>query len=204
MPSPLFANTAEFEIRYLIDLQRVENTLYFLSSTPYSLSTLQDACNALSESWITNIMPLLADGLFLIETFGRDLSVGEGAEATTPAPSNTHGAFGVQVSNNVSFCVSFRSGVAGRSNRGRNYLPGIPAAALATANTFDTGWVGDILSAYSAVATDMSDLGFQHVIASRYHNGVVRPSGQTQNVTSYLAVDNIVDSQRRRLPGRGN
>jgi hypothetical protein len=42
------------------------------------------------------------------------------------------------------------------------------------------------------------------VVASRITNGAPRVTGLSQPVTSWLVVDLAVDSQRRRLNGRGS
>jgi hypothetical protein len=51
------------------------------------------------------------------------------------------------------------------------------------------------------IADDLPDA--VHVVVSRYHLGAPRVTGIATPVITYLATDNNVDSQRRRLTGRG-
>lgn len=198
-----FSNTAEFELRHTMDGQKVENTLYFDKASAWDSASLLAAADQLRDSWATNMIPLLGGSATFTEVFARDLSTAESFEATSVVSPPLTGAGGLAAPNNVTLCVSFRSGVAGRSNRGRNYWLSVPRSELVAANTLDVDYVAAIVSAYGQMQSDMGDLGYTWVIASRYHNKVQRTSGTTQVVTGILAVDGTVDSQRRRLPGRG-
>lgn len=106
---------------------------------------------------------------------------------------------------NVALCLSLRTGLSGRSRRGRIYLGGIPenyvtaneiTAELASSiNTKATEFLGDI-------ATGLEGQG-EVVVISRYANKQLRTEPLVTVVTDMLLKDRVVDSQRRRLTGRG-
>jgi hypothetical protein len=118
---------------------------------------------------------------------------------TTPRPGT---ATGDSVPNNAAPCITLLTGLRGRSYRGRKYIPGYPETNV------DGSLVG--LSNLSALLTimgaivpllsaDDAALG----VISRQLNNVARVIGVITAVTAFKA-DQIIDSQRRRLPGRGS
>lgn len=97
---------------------------------------------------------------------------------------------------NAAFVISWRSGLAGRSHRGRQYLPSI-SESLTIGSTVNTAYL--IAATALAVAQlgfiNPSGIGLFQIIASR-------KNGTLTAVTSFIADINI-DSQRKRLIGRG-
>jgi len=91
-----------------------------------------------------------------------------------------------------------RTGIAGRSFRGRTYLAGLIASEVVN-NQLDGGRALGMVSGLDQVRQDMAALNFFLVVVSRVHNGAPRVTGVATTVTSILAVDNRVDTQRRRL-----
>jgi hypothetical protein len=100
--------------------------------------------------------------------------------------------------------VSFRSALSGRSFRGRNYIPCLTNSQV-TGNLIDVSWQGDIINAYAELLFGGGALpaGWVWVVVSRFTNNLPRVTGIFSEVFSVLVTDTIVDSQRRRLPGRG-
>lgn len=203
MPFVPFANTAECEVRYELDGQKVENTLYFTQADAYTSGSLGNLATIVLDWAVASLLPLQNNVCLLREVFARDLSTEDGLAAVAAADSGALGAAGPGAPNNSTICVSFRSGVTGRSQRGRNYLIGLPVSAMANTNHVSNAYQGEIIVAYNTLKGDAQDEGFTHVIASRRHNKDWRAVGQTTQVVSYTFVDATVDSQRRRLPGRG-
>lgn len=87
----------------------------------------------------------------------------------------------------------------GRSFRGRNYWPGVPASQVAadgahlsgTRITAQQSFVTDLIAAIITVS------GQHLVVASRFAGGAPRVSGITTQVSS-IDTNNVIDSQRRR------
>lgn len=104
--------------------------------------------------------------------------------------------------NSIAACATISTGLGGRSYRGRIYVAGLTdvqvqgnlisdAARIAINNS-----VGDLVT---AEAFTNYTLG----VYSRYSNNAPRAAGVFTPATGVALRDNIVDTQRRRLPGRG-
>jgi len=121
----------------------------------------------------------------------------DGTSATHVEPATVTGAFsGTLVPDQVAMVVTFRTALAGRSHRGRAYIPGLPTAALDSSGylwsvTNTDGMTSDFGDWQSAMATSTSSM--THGVLSR-SLGVITP------VTSYQARRQIA-TQRRRLTG---
>jgi hypothetical protein len=204
MPFVPVPNTAMFEMRYLWGGQHVENTLYFESSAAMN-TTLQAAINTALVAWWTNDLgPNLTDQIELIEVFSTDLTTATSPVVSTPVtPSLPGGLTGDSAPNNCAFCVSFRTAGRGRSSRGRNYVPALDEG-LIQQSILDTTYVSNLVTAYQALqGAGLFVAGAEWVVVSRFSGGAPRVTGLAQPVTAVIAVDAVVDSQRRRLPGRG-
>jgi len=211
MPFVPAANTASIDVVYSLDGQRVENTLYALRNTAWTPAQIQQLAQNVT-SWAANeLLPQLASSITLLRVETRDISVQNGALGIFVADVGTIGGVADESEpNNVAACVSFRTGIAGRSFRGRNYVAAIPDNAVNT-NTLTNAFATAILAAYGELnATWLALTSSVHVVLSRFSgvdaNGdpIPRAVGLTTPVTAYQFTDLIVDSQRGRLPGRGS
>jgi len=107
--------------------------------------------------------------------------------------------------NETTYCISLRTGVSGRSARGRFYWLGLALANIGTTNrvgalfrTNSTAGVQSLINQLNSVATPW-------MIVSYIANGVPRPGGPVYfQVLTATTTDDIVDSQRRRRPGIGS
>lgn len=198
-----FSNTAFSQIRYTLDGQQAMNTLWWENVTAWDAGSLADLTSAIADWASGNLMPLLSTTLSLREVFARDMSTENSFEATNVISPAQSGGGGLALPNNVSLCVSMRTSVTGRSQRGRNYLAGIPGDQTAGINTIDSTFIASILDVYAMLLDNALFPNFTLVIASRFHNGAPRLVGQNTPVASFTCVDNVIDSQRRRLPFRG-
>lgn len=185
-------------------LQTVVNSLYAMKfSGSWTVPSATNLALDAIDWWDVNIAPQLTtavelnlvrvtqlndpDGFIIEETSGLPLN---GDVATESHP------------NNVAAVVSFRSGLRGRRNRGRNYLAGLPNGAVA-GNDIDTGVAAALVTAYEVWSTMLtSDHSAAHVVYSCRDIGGPSLGGVGVPVTTYI-VNPIVASQRRRLPGRG-
>jgi len=211
MPFVPVANTVMVEIRYLLDLQHIENTLYFESAGAPTPATITQLINAVEGWWIANLKPLIPTAVTLVEFVGTDLTTASGPQVTLPPVGPQAGSVADPVlPNNVTIAISFRTGLRGRSFRGRNYHPALWETGVIS-NTLQNTIVAAIQAAYNALIVDAAVIaaGFTWVVVSRFSgvdaNGdpIPRAAGVTTPVLSALIVDPTIDSMRRRLPGRG-
>lgn len=97
-----------------------------------------------------------------------------------------------------SVVVSLLTGLAGRSRRGRMYLPGMGASMSVSTYLLDSGQQQDIAEQLALLLSGMADVGSG--VASIFP--VVYSA--TLNVltpVSQVAVGNVIDTQRRRRDG---
>lgn len=201
VPTP---NVIEAEMRMRLDTQKIENTLYFYKVTGWTAADVPVVFNALLLWWTTTYSDPLSNTLTLNEIKITDLSsdVGFAFEIPAPTPKPAGGSAEPSAPNNVALCVSFRTAGRGRSSRGRNYVPGIPKTAIA-ANTVNTDTTTAIAAAYNDLLTVADGFGGDWCVVSRFSGGSPRAAGLVSIITAATIVDSTVDSQRRRLPGRG-
>lgn len=204
MPFIPGSNLLMVELFQRLDSQRIENTLYFQFG---SAALLESGANALLGDiltwWDTEMAPLLVQSLSLVEVKGTDLTT-ETSEVFTavPNPVITGDVADESLPANVAACVSFRTTARGRSNRGRNYVPGIPSNQVSI-NTMAQGFADSLADAYLLLQGVGVANGATWVVASRFSNGAPRVGMAVRAITSVVVTDLTVDSQRRRLPGRG-
>lgn len=98
--------------------------------------------------------------------------------------------------------VSTRTQKRGRSYRGRAYVGGLPSSTQISAVDVSALGASGYATTFAALGTQLDAIGFDVVVASKMHNGVVTNPAETNEVIAYV-VDQHYDSQRRRLAGRG-
>jgi hypothetical protein len=204
MPFVPVADTVLLEMRMALYGQKIENTLYFRKTGGVGVSDATTLMNDMLIWWTTLLSPALSRDLTLREMTTTDLSTSSGFSVTqaAPTPNPAGGQAFDGLPGNVAICVSFRTPNRGRSFRGRNYVPGL-AEPDVTGNTLSPGRTNEILDAYQGVPFSVTGSGFEWVVVSRFSGGVPRTAGIATAISSVVIVDSFVDSQRRRLTGRG-
>lgn len=191
------------EMRYLFENQQCENTLYFEYTSGVDIEKATTLAEVLHDWWVTNVRPLMVNTSALREIYITDLSNASSftyTRVSSPVEPGTRS--GPAMPNNIALCISFKTNQRGRSFRGRNYVMGMNEGDI-IANNFDGGYVGSVQAAYVELKLVTVPLGADWVIVSRFANGAARTTGVTTSVSTVGVTDGIVDSQRRRLPGRG-
>jgi hypothetical protein len=112
----------------------------------------------------------------------------------------------------VAFALTLRTGLAGRSNRGRTFLMGLTTDFLASEhlNTVSATFAADFVLAYDSLipAIVAGDATESLVVVSRHWNAgvprgamVSRAAGITTPVLSFGYSNLLLDFQRSRAPG---
>lgn len=202
IPAP---NIVQCEIRGILDGQHVENRIYVNVLHAPTIADLNALAGALSGAVSVNWVPLMSGNWRCSEFFLRSMQTINDIQATYPQPSGsftgTHGS--PQLPNNVTLCVSLRSNFAGRSARGRLYWQCLSEDQVVS-NNVDLAVVNQITSAVLALKVNIAALGFVWSVVSFRSGNIVRPGGPVYfPVNDVIVVDTVIDSQRRRLPGRG-
>jgi len=197
------AATALVEMIFLLDGQIVENTLYFRRANDYTVADLTALTAAMITWWVTLQQAQLSTAISLTAVKATALHSQTGPQFTNTATLPVAGAVPTDaVPNNSAFCLTLRTALIGRAFRGRNYIAGIPESVVTTSRLSSTVATA-LKNGYGGIPSSIP-AGTTWVVVSRTVNGVLQlPTALTNPVTSVDFVDLVMDSQRRRLPGRG-
>lgn len=209
MPFVPADKVAEVELRYLWDSQRVENTIYFKNDDIIDAGMLNALCALVEGWWEVNVQAHQSSDVNLAEVFATDLTSSSGPTASFTTGLPLGGVVGSEaVPANVAPCISFRTNFRGRSRRGRNFLIGIPNNNV-SGNHIGADWMSDMQAAYEALNAAVAGEGWSHVVISRFSGSTIvdgrkiptpRVTALITPVITYAFVDDVVDSQRGRLP----
>lgn len=197
-------STAELEITATLFGQNIENTLYVTKDDAWLAADLTDLANYGLGWWTSNILPSLSVDYLLRSAIATSLESDVAPSIEVPADPATVGGIGESsLPSNVCITVKFGTAFRGRSARGRNYLSGIPDVDQ-EGNQISLGFVTPVVEGYSEFPLGAGwGADWHHVVVSRFHDGAPRLTGITNEVITYTYTDNDIDSQRRRLTGRG-
>lgn len=191
-------------MRFTQAQQQVCNVFYVTSSAAITTGLLDDVGTAIKNWWATNVQASTCTNVSLdaIELTDMTAPGGIGIEFTTGLPllgTNTD----LPLPNNVTLATKLSTGLTGRSHRGRQYYVGLPSGDLrGDRQGVTTATQAAIKGFYDALLSDLVAAGVELVVASFFSGGAPRATAVTTPVTDFF-VNATLDSQRRRLPERG-
>jgi len=193
---------AVLQFRY--DTQVCANVLHFVAADGVDAPDPTELASRLVAKWKAQLQPFMPATVILDRVIVTDLSASgpPPVEFTTGLPAAGSGGT-IQLPNNVTLAFTLRTAFRGRSFRGRVYHVGISEAAV-TGNVMSGSALDQALAFYTgliALAGDVGEPIHKLVVLSYFTGGAVRPSPVATPVTS-ISTDGVIDSQRRRLPGR--
>ena len=212
MPFVPVANVAQVQFVGQIDGQETVNDLYFVSTAPpISQVSLAGLVGGLLTWFGGSLVPLYNDSWHGSVIRARDLTSQFAFVASVGVGTLVGGISGEAAPNNCSSNITFGTDLAGRNNHGSNRVPAL-SNSLVDLNTIDVDWQGSVASAYAELIAPSTALpgGWTWVVVSRFsgvdpdtHRPIPRVAGIFHEVFSAYFVDQIVDSQKTRLPKHG-
>ncbi len=196
-------NTVSIQIIYTQNAVFVQNSFYAQLLAGYVLADLVALASGIDGQVQGTWKPQQNPNAIYIRTEVRGLDQENDLTATDNTNNGPGGFVSEAVSNNVTLAVKKTSGLTGRSARGRTYWIGIPRTQLEAVNEnfFDAGYVTAVEAAVDSIRTQINALPLWiPVLVSRFANNIQRPEGVTFPWIGTACVDNIVDTQRGRLP----
>lgn len=180
------------------------NVLNFKYPTAYDQSNLDDLSAAVDAVVGGTYLSLMNEDMNYAFTHVRGLTSSVDLESVNGdnAGAGTDSAGALPA--NVAFCMSLRTGFTGRSARGRFYAMGLSTDQLVTLNHVTSTYVTNLHTMLTDILGAAATAGWTLVVLSRQNGGVKLSAAVARPVTSIIAVDTVLDSQRRRLPGRGD
>lgn len=196
------ANCALVELIQSLDGQVIENTFWVENGAGWNTTNLLTLAGVFKTWWGASWDIRVSSDLSLdkIKCTDHTTQTGPSIETVTGLPLTGAAAAGA-APNNVAVCVSFLTAQRGRAYRGRVYMAGFQEAIF-TNSRIPTANAALYEADFAQLNTDLTTAGFTHVVVSRYPVTGPRVAAIVTPITDYH-VDLIVDSQRRRLPGRG-
>jgi hypothetical protein len=196
-------NVADVQIVFELDGQICEVSQE-VSATDLTIAGLTAIGATVIGAWTSAVMPLLSADLRLDSVVVTDVSTATGPiHSTLPATLTVGGLSGMSLPGNCAICVTKQTAARGRSAKGRFYVPGIPSNERVGVNRMEPTWMTDFIAGLDDFFAALVADSFEPVIVSRVTAGADRGTGLVQVMTQYRVFDSVIDSQRRRLPGRG-
>lgn len=197
-------NVARVSVEMQLAGQTVVITLHFHKDGGWSVEGLGDLGAAIILWWIDHLAAIIANDVSLLGARATDLTTASSPSVyMTPESSATGARTSPVVALNVASVVTMRTPLRGRSYRGRNYIPGLTVDELIDAGYINEPTQSAIIGAYADLAEVEDALTCDHVVLSYRTGNAPRAAAVPTVITSYTC-DSPLDSQRRRLPGRGS
>lgn len=197
IPTP---NGIEVDITYTANSKELHNIITIDSGEPVSDANVSEAASVVAGWAQTEMVAILGEDAEIISVESKGMDAVETFTAIVtsgfPAAGDVVGAL---LPTNVAACVSLRTGLTGRSSRGRLYFGGLTEGQVQE-NNFTPTAVTAIQAVYNELRTILLTafpLG-GWAVTSFISEGVARAEGRQLLITT-VQVDTRVDTQRRRL-----
>jgi len=203
MPIPNDPQVCSVTMYFQRDTRVMLNTFHVLTLGSWNLSGM-NAIASLFHSWWGNYYKAgVPAAVALTQVSVRLLDPTNPLAVDLPVtPSEPGTRVGQAEGGNVTLTISWRTDLAGRLYRGRIY---VPALSEGDVNQNDTVVSTEVAILAIAAAQLISQLVANSTPLVVFHRPNIPPhvhDNTSTTITSYI-VENVVDSQRRRLPGRG-
>jgi len=199
IPAP---NAGKIEMRYTQESQQIENVYHVVGAAPMTAADLSAVALIFKNWWNANVKTYVVPtaSLNTIVATALDAATSPAIVYATGLPIvGTNG--GAPAALHVTVAIRWLTALRGRSFTGRTYHIGI-SEGYYTGSKLDTGYSAALVIAYNALQTALGGSSYSQCITSYRHNKAPRTTAVSTDVTG-CTVDETLDSQRRRLPGRG-
>lgn len=177
------------DLRYVLTTgQHVENVLHLAGFE--ETTSLEAVAIDVFDTWGTNIMGNLCSNTVLTEVQLTDIGAAGGATASY-GTSLAGGSSASPLPPQNCMVLSWKTGRAGRSYRGRTYLPGIGEDKVDGGGTIVGTFSNGLRLAAQQVLEDLATAGYPLIVLSR--------TLSLGTAVTSVAVDSRIDTQRRRL-----
>lgn len=184
--------------------QFVQNNFYFQLAAPPTTTDLDNTNTFMHTFWTNQLKPNLTSDLALVQIQSIDMSAANAPARSlfiSPAEAGTLAAT-VGAPSGAAMVATARTALRGRNYRGRVYLGGLSGNALTSPTTYNATQLVNIITALSWLLNVANTASEILVVVSKFLNKIPRSSGIKTPVTTWT-MDTAIDSQRRRLLGRG-
>jgi len=201
MPFQSAPQCAELVIIGTSGAKPIYNVLNFTFGATYSGADITNLANACSTVVMAQYPALVNGNVTLYGVRAKGLeNVNDFQYQTSPTPDP--GNVGTKpLPANTTLCITLRSGLTGRSARGRFYAFPTGDANLSTSpDLFESAYADDLVDMLDDITTVAAAQGWAMCVLSRRAALAVRPTAVPFIVTNIQARNLTADSQRGRLP----
>jgi len=196
MVAPNNPNVAKIAMVFGRDTRTFVNVFHVFKTGGWDMTSLTTVSNLFRDWWINTYRPNSSSAVSLrrieARVYNPALPLALDTDVSPPSP----GIIGTAPDTGATtLTMSWRSNLAGRKHRGRNYVVGLAEGEVNTDDTLASPRVTGIASAAGTLLSQLIAAGLQMVIFHRVDNTVT-------NVLTVI-IENLIDSQRRRLANRG-
>lgn len=195
-------NCVSVQMVHLVQGQICENVYHVAVGAPPTSTSMNAIAAAFKTWWLAHLQAMEPTQVSVDNIIVTDLSsqLGGTVDYVTGLPiSGTNATPTAPM--NVTVAIKWLTGNRGRSYRGRSFHIQLRTDQY-TGSVLNGTNAADLTTNYNALITAITAGGWMLAVASRIQNKVPRITGLATFITG-LAVDPVIDSQRRRLPGRG-
>lgn len=199
MPTTITA--AQVAVRFLKNGSQVENVFHVFADLPLT-QAVADSVHAVVDTWVTTTLrPLQTNDTIFTEIVIEGVNQGDN-RFVYPGDNGTGSIANSQSPDNVTIAIKKNVAARGRGVSGRFFHIGINVNQINNSRV-NAAYMNGLIAGYGTLATNLETEGNQLVVM-KYNKTTHPPTPVSYAaVTSVSASDNIIDSQRRRLPGRG-
>lgn len=204
MPFQAAPNCVEVVIHATCAGQAMVNTFFAKSDSLPTQEEVDTIANAV-DTWVgTFWLPILSQGYVYERTSVRGLSSAVDVQAEADASAGPGEVAVDPLPNNVALAIKRSSGLTGRAARGRIFVGGIPETDFEiSSQTIAEAFTDAATSALDVLTGVFEGFDFSQVVLHRVSAGVPLAEAVAYTVIEWIVVDRVIDSMRRRLPGRG-
>jgi hypothetical protein len=203
IPAPLCARV---EMHMSNAGQQIENVWHVQSTgAEWDVTSLALLADTFATWFSDTFRPCIPSSVWLVDVKATALHSADADTYTSVLNSGVTGTGANPLPNNVSFAVHKVCAGRGRSNQGRVYLPAVSRDEVVATNQINATFAGVLVAAFSALrdAVAAASTDWFLAVVSFFTANAPRAAGVPAAILYFVARDLILDTQRRRLPGRG-
>jgi hypothetical protein len=203
MPFVPVPNGAEVSLHGKLSGQDAVTTFNVTKPGSWDASNLDTLTAAVDTFWNATLKALMSTSYQYLFTRARDMRTVIGFQSENGDHAGFGTETGVALPNNSTIAIARKSGMTGRSSNGRIFWPGMTQDMLVDDNHVNDTWSAAATGALNTLSDLFDSLSWTEVIVQRSAAGVPLAEAVVWTVAEYIMVDKVLDSMRRRLPGRG-
>lgn len=197
------AGAVRVDIEFVLAQQQVHNIIWCSRDAAWTQAEREGLADAIKTWWDTGAKVAFSSQIALTRITVVNQDTANAPSSTlVVSPPIAGGGGAVSAPNNAACVATLRTDLRGRNYRGRMYFGGIPTGSITDSITLLLAFTTSLITQLGNLKTAIEALGAIWVVVSKFVNKLPRASGLKTPVSA-ITVDQYIDSQRRRLGGRG-